>query len=67
MSDDPKKTLRDEFAMSALIAMGLPPGDMMMGNAAITARKAYAWADEMMDARKCPQDQLSLVKHRTKL
>lgn len=65
MSDDPK-TLRDEFAIAALIAMGLPPGDMHMGNPAITARKAYAWADEMMEARECPKNQLDLVKNRHK-
>lgn len=60
------KNLRDEFAMAALMAMGLPPGDMMMGNAAMTARRAYAWADELLEARECPKEQLEMTKVRHK-
>ena len=59
---DPKKTLRDEFAMAALIAMGLPPADMTMGNTTMACRRAYAWADELMEARECPKGQLEMSK-----
>jgi hypothetical protein len=46
---EPRKTLRDEFAMAALMAAGYQINGGCSGDA---VAMAYKWADAMMEARK---------------